>query len=255
MGERHLYFTADDLGGSPELDRGIARTVERGVVRSVSLLVDGPTSVSAARWAADTDVAVGLHLVAAPAPPLVAARGIAVSALGAVWHARTLTSAFTAQLDRFLALVGRAPDFLNCHQHLHILPGVLDALVALATQSGVKRLRSSVELGALELPRLGQKGSVRRALWPVVSRVAARQSERLRQRGFRMPEGIVGGRDSGVLSLGRLDVLVPALAGHRAVEVVVHPRFDSIERLALCAPVLPELLDAHGFTPGDWRDV
>ena len=255
MGNRHLYFTADDLGGGCELDRGIARTVERGVVRSASLLVNGPTAMSAARWAADTNIAVGLHLVAAPAPPLVAAGGIASSAFHAVRYGRSLLETFTAQLDRFLALVGRAPDFLNCHQHLHVLPGVGDAMVSLATQCGVKRLRSSVELGGREAPAVRGQSAIRRALWPVVSRVAAHQAERLRQRGFRLPEGLIGGRDSGGLSLGRLDVLVPALAEHRSIEVVVHPRFDSVERLALCAPVLPELLDAHGFQVGDWRDL
>jgi predicted glycoside hydrolase/deacetylase ChbG (UPF0249 family) len=60
---RLLLLNADDLGMYPGVNAGIARVVERGPVRSASLIVPSPHAPEGIRWLSGrTDVALGVHL-------------------------------------------------------------------------------------------------------------------------------------------------------------------------------------------------
>jgi chitin disaccharide deacetylase len=87
-------------------------------------------------------MAIGLHVtLTAPFRPLSA--GFAPIAAGAFlplaaafrsaflrrFDHRQLAAEITAQLDGFIAAFGRAPDFVDGHQHVQLLPQVRDALL------------------------------------------------------------------------------------------------------------------------------
>lgn len=60
---RLLILNADDLGMYPGMNAGIAAAVERGPVRSTSLIVPSPWSAEAMRWLArHPEVSLGVHL-------------------------------------------------------------------------------------------------------------------------------------------------------------------------------------------------
>ncbi len=62
-GARLLVVNADDLGMYPEVNEGIARAFQAGVVRSTSLMVPCPAARPAMRWLADhPEVPFGIHL-------------------------------------------------------------------------------------------------------------------------------------------------------------------------------------------------
>ena len=142
-----VVFHADDLGISPGVSRGVARAVEAGPVRAVSLCVTGDDAEGGAalarRWIGEVDL--GLHLsftlgraVSGPIdgltdglgrfPPLPEALarlrlGLPPSAL--------LRREVRAQLDRAAAL-GVPLDHLDGHHHAHTFPGVRDAVLSVA---------------------------------------------------------------------------------------------------------------------------
>ena len=149
MASRTLAVCADDFGTSPGISRAIAALVEAGRLQAVSCLTTHagwPAAAALARgWSSGVDV--GLHLNLSEGAPL-------SDALRAVWpvfpalptlivqaYLRRLPLAaiaaeLRAQLDAFTAARGRAPDFIDGHQHVHALPGVrelvLDAACAAA---------------------------------------------------------------------------------------------------------------------------
>jgi chitin disaccharide deacetylase len=115
---RILIVNADDFGRSPGINRGVIRAHENGIVTSATLMVRWPAADEAAAYARRGTLGVGLHFD-----------------LGewayedAGWQARyevlaggargTIEAELQSQLERFERLVGRAPDHLDSHQHVH----------------------------------------------------------------------------------------------------------------------------------------
>jgi predicted glycoside hydrolase/deacetylase ChbG (UPF0249 family) len=114
-----LVVNADDLGLCPEVDAGIVRAHEEGIVTSASLMVDGASAADAVAAAAEHPrLGLGLHLDLGEwvleagewrERRRVADTGDPVSVAGALER----------QLARFRALTGRDPDHLDSHQHVH----------------------------------------------------------------------------------------------------------------------------------------
>lgn len=142
-----VVFHADDLGISPGVSRGIARAVEDGPVRAVSLCVTGADAEGGAslarRWEGDIDL--GLHLsftlgraLSGPIEGLTDPLGrflplrtvLARCALGVPVEAQVRREVI-AQLERADAL-GVHLDHLDGHHHVHVFPVIRDAVLGAA---------------------------------------------------------------------------------------------------------------------------
>lgn len=135
---RRWIICADDFG----LDRGgidaTIALIERGRVTATSALTDSPLWPEAARAlsAASGGAGIGLHLNLTeplesrdpggshwPLPVLILRCWSGALALGVV------RDAIHRQLDRFEDAIGRGPDFVDGHQHVHQFARVRDELV------------------------------------------------------------------------------------------------------------------------------
>jgi predicted glycoside hydrolase/deacetylase ChbG (UPF0249 family) len=128
-----LIINADDLGYDPAVTRGILEAMDRGVVTSATLMVNGPDAQSAAAQARGRPV--GLHLNLArwrPAwdgfPEELLAQGELSEPLASRLPADVVENEVQAQVGRFEALFGAPPTHLDVHKHLHRHPGVFDGL-------------------------------------------------------------------------------------------------------------------------------
>lgn len=146
-GARRLAVCADDYGLAPAVDRGILELAARGRITALSCLVTPPRWPAAARALQEVAVPTGLHFNLTEGEPV-------SDALRAVWPRLPalgtllglalrgglpggLAEEFRAQLQRFVAAVGRAPDFIDGHQHVHALPGVRPIVLAAAQSLGL----------------------------------------------------------------------------------------------------------------------
>jgi predicted glycoside hydrolase/deacetylase ChbG (UPF0249 family) len=141
---------ADDYGLSPAVNRAIRDLIGRGRINATSVMVTTP-SFSAAEAQALSDVvgsprrtAIGLHFtLTAPFRPTalgyrpVASDGAFVSLAGtfaAGLRRRLDPDPLAAEVENqfaaFMTAFGRSPDFVDGHQHIHLLPQVSDALLA-----------------------------------------------------------------------------------------------------------------------------
>jgi chitin disaccharide deacetylase len=148
--QRKLWLCADDYGISPAVNRAIRDLIGRGRINATSVMVTTP-SFSAAEAQALSDVtgpsrrpAVGLHFTltapfwpAAPGYRPVARDGAFLSladtfAAGLRWRLDpdALAAEAASQFAAFQAAFGRPPDFVDGHQHIHLLPQVSDAVIA-----------------------------------------------------------------------------------------------------------------------------
>ena len=147
-GSRKIWLCADDYGIAPGVNSAIRDLVARGRLNATSAMVVAPSltpSQAAALGGLNADsrrVAIGLHLtLTAPFRPLT--RGFAPRAEGQFLPIQAMmrlavlrrldraaiAAEARAQLAAFATLFGRPPDFVDGHQHVHVLPQVRDAVL------------------------------------------------------------------------------------------------------------------------------
>lgn len=129
-----IALCADDFALHPAVDDAVLRLAHQGRLGATSCMTTSPRWAESARGLradAPPTLSTGLHF------NLTEGHGSAAPTLVAVLrdtYARRLPMAdvrerIVRQLDAFEQAMGRAPDFVDGHQHVHQLPGVRDALL------------------------------------------------------------------------------------------------------------------------------
>jgi len=145
---RRIWLCADDYGLSPGVNRAIRDLIERGRLNATSVMVVGPAigrdEINALRAATASSprCAVGLHVtLTAPFRPLtmhfspldggmflpfpkLLRAGLLRRLDPEIIHAELMV-----QLSAFADMFGRAPDFVDGHQHAQLFPQVRDAFL------------------------------------------------------------------------------------------------------------------------------
>jgi predicted glycoside hydrolase/deacetylase ChbG (UPF0249 family) len=154
---RRIWLCADDYGLSPGVNRAICDLIERGRLNATSAMVVGPAigrdDVSALQTAAANSprCAIGLHItLTAPFRPLTMVfqpldggmflafpkllrAGLLRRLDPEIIHAEVMM-----QLSAFAELFGRAPDFVDGHQHAQLFPQVRDAFLTAVKHAAPK---------------------------------------------------------------------------------------------------------------------
>ena len=135
--DRFLIVNADDLGLSATVNAGVFAAHRDGIVTSASLMVRQGAAAAAAEEARDhPDLGIGLHVDLGQWDY---ANGEWIQAyLHCDSDDRDAVEAeVRAQVERFRALLGRDPDHLDSHQHVHESEPAKGVVEALAAELGV----------------------------------------------------------------------------------------------------------------------
>lgn len=140
-----IILCADDYALSPGVSRAIVELAAAGRLSATSCMTVSPFWSEHAQWLAPLAerIDVGLHLTLSDQRPVGASPHLAPAGrlpslpkLAALAYLRRLDPAEIAdelarQLDRFETTLGFPPAFLDGHQHVHQLPVIREAVVAL----------------------------------------------------------------------------------------------------------------------------
>src|ERR1041385_5389824 len=151
---RRIWLCADDYGLSPGVNRAIRDLIARGRLNATSVMVVGPAigrdEIEALQHAAMTNphCATGLHAtLSAPFHPLTMHfrpldgglfppfAKLLRKALLRRLDAEITRAEVSAQLAAFAEKFGRAPDFVDGHQHVQLFPQVRDGFFAAMKQT------------------------------------------------------------------------------------------------------------------------
>lgn len=158
---RTLTLCADDFAQTGAIGDAILQLLAAGRLSATSVFAQAPAwPALAPQLAALPGVQVGLHFNLThpwgegerPLPYWLLA-----SRLGRV-DVAAVADALRRQLDAFTTHWGRAPDFIDGHQHVHALPGVCTALFAVLAERGLRPWLRAPE-------RLGHPGEGRLKAW------------------------------------------------------------------------------------------
>ena len=151
---RRIWLCADDYGLAEGVNRAIRDLISRGRLNATSVMVVGPaigrnevTELQAAA-AASPRCAIGLHAtLTAPFRPLsmhfrpvdggmfLPFPTLLRSGLLRRLDPEMIEDELLVQLAAFKELFGRAPDFVDGHQHAQLFPQVRDAFLAAVKQA------------------------------------------------------------------------------------------------------------------------
>lgn len=155
---KKLIVNADDFGLHSEVNRAVIRGYREGCIRSTSLMPTGAAVEEAAQLARENPaLGIGIHLTLVAENPLLPREKVS-TLLGpeGKFHANhtvfiknymqgkidrgQLYAECEAQIAHAMSL-GLNITHLDSHQHLHVLPGVIDICLELMKKYDIHRMR------------------------------------------------------------------------------------------------------------------
>ncbi|MGV7211693.1 ChbG/HpnK family deacetylase [Bradyrhizobium sp. UFLA05-112] len=205
---RRIWLCADDYGISAGVNRAIRDLIERSRLNATSVMMPGPAigrseidALEASRTKSSR-CAIGLHVtLSAPFRPLtmhfrplegdmfLAFPKLLRAGLMRRLDREIIYAEVKAQLAAFTQAFGRAPDFVDGHQHVQLFPQVRDGFVAAIRDAAPE---AWVRQGGRELPLAQRLGSPKALVLDVLS---AQFRRRARQAGLAFNPGFAGAYD------------------------------------------------------------
>jgi chitin disaccharide deacetylase len=188
---RRIWLCADDYGISPAVSTAIRDLIARRRINATSVMVGtgsfSDNEAAALREAAGTHAAIGLHVtLTGPFKPLTPAFSpvrdgafplLAAMAGRALAHRQNpalLEAEILAQFAAFHRAFGRAPDYVDGHQHIHVFPQIGEALLRAVKKAAPRAwIRQCARSAAAKRPLADPKGLVLDALSVRFARLAA----------------------------------------------------------------------------------
>lgn len=243
-GLKRLIVTGDDFGLSIPVNEAIESAHRDGILTAACLMAGAPAAADAiARAKRLPNLAVGLHVVLARGRPILPPERVPdlVDETGrfdddlvragiryflSPRARRQLEAEIRAQFEAFRA-TGLPLDHVNAHNHLHVHPTVLGAILRIGREFGLKAVRVPFE------PAAG--GSLGERLRAALLRLwIAPMKGRLRRAGIAHNDYVFGLNDSGGMDRERMQALLSHLPDGTS-EIFTHPatrRWDGMDPAA-----------------------
>ena len=268
---RYVVITGDDFGSSHSVNEAILEAHQRGVLTSASLMVTGEAVEEAVALAQrHPTLAVGLHLVLISGKsalphrqiPLLVDRGGRFSsnpALAGLLYqlhpqARNqVRQEIRAQLERFRQ-TGLRISHVDGHRHMHLPPVVLETLVNLSKEFGIRAIRLPREELGINL-RLDRQGWLEKAVLSLTFSLLSRGYARdlLRSSGIECADRVYGLLQNGRMTEDYLLGLIPQIQADR-VEIYSHLS-SRAQQSALLSDRVRQVLIARGFQLATYSEL
>lgn len=233
-----LIVHADDFGLSEKVNEGILRAHTRGILTSTSLMATGAAFDHAIGiWQTTPTLDVGIHLTLVEEKPLLEAEIVPslVDGKGRFYdHAKEFAKRYLtgririqevqreleAQIRKVLSS-GINVSHLDSHQHLHMLPKILNIVVKLAQKYGIPAIRIPSE--KLHFNMLWKSGSITRVMQSLVLKILCKMGDCADLLGT---DYFFGFLFSGNLNKENLRKVLQHLPSNGTCEIMCHPGSD-----------------------------
>ncbi|MGB6877749.1 MAG: ChbG/HpnK family deacetylase [Candidatus Acidiferrales bacterium] len=286
---KRLIVNADDFGYTRGVNSGVIRGFRDGIITSTTIMANGLAFGDAVEHAKkNPKLGVGCHLAlvggacveaASAIPSLADDEGRLPSSL-AILTGKLLAGAvrgddiareLRAQISKVIR-AGIDPTHLDSHKHTHSHPRVMEQVVRLADEFGIRRIRKPFEDADVLLRSAfrGGWGSLRQSVTALVARTAGPQFEKLaRAHGISSPERLWGVAATGCLNRGVILSMIGSMQ-EGVNELMCHPgEYDDAlehsgtrlkrererELEALMDPAVRTAIDEQGIELIDYRGL
>jgi len=280
---KRLIVTADDFGLSLPVNEAVERAHREGILSAASLMIGAPAAEDAvARARSLPSLGVGLHLTLLEGRPILPPEKVPGLVgpdgrfpkdpvrLGLALYfsselRRQAAAEITAQFERF-GETGIVMDHVNGHQHFHLHPVVLRAILEVSPRYGLPPVRLPFEPFGASFGANRDRFAARFTGWLFYLGQTRRLRRALIAAGVKSNDHVFGLYDSGAMTEPRLQSLVEHLPPGLS-EIYCHPasrRWEGPDNLpsqyrceeefrALLSPAIKEKLKAAGLHPLSFR--
>ncbi|MCX5668485.1 MAG: ChbG/HpnK family deacetylase [Candidatus Omnitrophica bacterium] len=237
---KYLIVTADDLGLTESINEGLAKACREGIVSSVSVIPTGETFGDAVRIIKDLGLKeIGAHLALTETKPLLNSSKFYKNHnrfFKDIVFGKADLEGFKRELKAQLELLKKAGakiTHINSHEHVHMVPEILNIFVSLAKEFNIPALRyprGDRPMRAFNIRDLYKKS--------ILSYFSGRTARLFKNSGLLYTDHFLGLLDAGKL---KEDLLIEMLGGLKdgVTELVCHPGFLS-----------PEVIDRYNWHAG-----
>src|SRR3989344_4216602 len=250
-----IFIVADDLGLAPAVNDGIIFLLKEGKVDGASLMANSEAFDDAVRQCLEVELLnIGIHLVLVEEKSLLDKgqvptllnhkellhknhRMFFVRYILGFIKKNEIEKECEAQIHKILR-AGIKPQFINSHQHLHLLPGIIDITISLAKKYSIPYIRIVKE------PLRSKGGLFRKAQLIFLNFLSWMAKKKISKSGLRDNDFFVGFMNAGNLGINDL-VLAKKLQNKysdKIIELGCHPGFEDAE-----------LVDKYGHWQYNWQ--
>ncbi|MDP3730599.1 MAG: ChbG/HpnK family deacetylase [Candidatus Omnitrophota bacterium] len=237
---KYLIVTADDLGLAKSINEGIAKACREGIVSSVSVIPTGEAFTDALKVIKDLNLKeIGAHLALTETKPVKSTSKFYKNhnrffkdIFFKAFDLEEIRKELKAQLE-LLKRTGVRITHINSHEHIHMMPELLNIFISLAKEFDIPALRyprGDRPARAFSMNDLYKKS--------VLSYFSNHTAGLFKDSGLLYTDHFLGLLDTGRL---KEDILIEMLGGLEdgVTELVCHPGFLS-----------PEVLDRYKWHIG-----
>jgi len=141
---------------------------------------------------------------------------------------RQLAAEIRAQFDAFKK-TGLRLDHVNAHNHMHLHPTVLDLIISIGSEYGLKAVRIPEEPPLDALINSRKEWLVRYARWLFLKPLVSGMKSKLRKHNIHFNDFIFGLHDSGHMNIDTLIRILSHLPAGLS-EIYMHPSTDHLEK-------------------------
>lgn len=241
-----IFVVADDLGLDPAINEGIFFAFKNGLINSASLMANGEAFDDVISKIANLEAelpSIGIHLVLVEEIPLTEMKfpknhkTFFVRYILGLIKKDEIEKECEAQIQKIFE-AGITPQFINSHQHLHLLPGIMDITISLAKKYGISYIRIVRE-------PLGSRGSLlRKAQLIFLNFLSWLMKKKIKKAGLKCNDFFVGFINAGNLGKNEIYLAKKLQNKHpdKFIELGCHPGFES-----------SDLVDKYGHWQYNWQ--
>jgi predicted glycoside hydrolase/deacetylase ChbG (UPF0249 family) len=227
---KRLIVTADDLGLAKSINEGITKAYREGIVNSVSVIPTGEALGDAVRIIKDLGLKeIGAHLSLTETKPLLKSSKYYKNHdlfFKDIIFGKIDLEVVKRELKAQLELLKNADTkitHINSHEHIHMVPEILNIFISLAKEFNIPALRyprGDRPMRPFNINDLYKKS--------ILSYFSGRTKDIFKSSGLLYTDHFLGLLDAGKL---REDLLIEMLSGLKdgVTELVCHPGFLSPE--------------------------
>ncbi|HKB88487.1 MAG TPA: ChbG/HpnK family deacetylase [Patescibacteria group bacterium] len=128
-----VILNGDDFGFSSGVNRGILDSIHKGVLTSTSVMVNRPAASEAKVLSRMKDISVGLHLDLTEEGIQRWTKILYIL----TWPEKKIREEFEKQIDKFQSIVGKLPDHIDSHHHVHWLTGFKKVVLEFSEKNNI----------------------------------------------------------------------------------------------------------------------
>jgi predicted glycoside hydrolase/deacetylase ChbG (UPF0249 family) len=227
---KYLIVTADDMGLTKSINEGIVEACREGVVTAVSVIPTGEAlqdALDAVKTLPFKDI--GAHLSLTETKPLLSSskfyknhNRLFFDLLSGRVNMDNIYFELKAQAE-LLKKSGFKITHINSHEHVHIVPRILEIFIRIAKEYGIPAIR----FPRTDRPAngIGLKDRYRKL---VLAHFSSRISGAMKDSGLKYTDGFAGLLDAGRLDIDKVNAIISGLK-EGVTELVTHPAYLSPE--------------------------